>query len=393
MVKTVVWCLVATALLSILLFPAVAHQSTGLWEAPGHPGYANADNGGGPPPHAASNGNSGGGGGGPPDHANSGHDDDAGDDASSDADDGENGDATQRDQDRSNHHGPPDRARSNSRSMDSSRQNSRDRGPPDHAQSRRNHQQQQNEPETPTTTPTPTPAPTTTPAGATTQTPTSTPTPTPAADDGENDDDGDGGLLSSLFGSDETPTPEATSTPTPSGTPTATPAPGGQSEPPGQVTESSPFTETEEEWSGMSVAENRSTDIGPLRITAASVPADWVHPGYNVSVQATFANTAGHNVTETMPITFAGEDVATREVTVPGGEQITRTFEVTFMDAGDGVVLIAGVEAGELQVVSGSQANTADGAADAQGGFGGLVAVVAFLALALYARRLDRRSR
>ena len=88
----------------------------------------------------------------------------------------------------------------------------------------------------------------------------------------------------------------------------------------------------------------------PLQVTDAEVPADQVRAGHEPTARATVANPGERRATEAVSVSVDGETVATREVTLDGGESTTVEFELPAQAAGERSVAVEGVEAGQLQV-------------------------------------------
>lgn len=227
--------------------------------------------------------------------------------------------------------------------------------------------------------PTPTPEPTTERAPTPTDDPLPTPSPNPIPDT-------------------ETPTPTATATsgPTPTATSprrgTSTSAPADTSTPGATPTSADPPVHA----GGSAPAGPTPTPsatptsaAGSVDVVAASTAADWVRAGYETTVWATVENDGATAETVELTVTLGGRPVATRTVTVAGGETTTVDLSLSPSATGGGTVAVEGVDAGTLNVVGegASRQQIATPYGEQQPGFGGAPAVVALLGAALLAWR------
>lgn len=124
------------------------------------------------------------------------------------------------------------------------------------------------------------------------------------------------------------------------------------------------------ETSGFSTFAVAAPSAGPLEVTDAEVSENGGGSGENATAVATVENTGDRQATQTFAATVDGETVATRELTLDGGESATVTFDIPADKVQEGTVAVDGVEAGSLQVeeteddgspASSSSGNTAFG--------------------------------
>lgn len=88
-------------------------------------------------------------------------------------------------------------------------------------------------------------------------------------------------------------------------------------------------------------------ETGPIEVTDATAPADWIKKGYETTVRATVVNTANRTANRTLVVTVDGQPVATETVTLRPKE---RDVVVIEFEAVDGTVSVAGVDAGRIAV-------------------------------------------
>jgi len=110
-------------------------------------------------------------------------------------------------------------------------------------------------------------------------------------------------------------------------------------------------TETEpnrtDELTATSTPERGADSSGPLRITDASLSADWIRSGFNTTVRTTVRNPRSQPVNETLTVTVDGEPVATNEVALDPEDE---TVVETEFEAVNGTVRVNGEPAGQLTV-------------------------------------------
>ncbi|MDT3435415.1 CARDB domain-containing protein [Haloarcula sp. 1CSR25-25] len=102
-----------------------------------------------------------------------------------------------------------------------------------------------------------------------------------------------------------------------------------------------------EEPTATDTPESGADSSGTLRITDASLSADWVRSGFNTTVRTTVRNPRSRTVDETLTVTVDGEPVATNRVTLDPEEE---TVVETEFEAVNGTVRVNGVTAGPLTV-------------------------------------------
>jgi hypothetical protein len=129
---------------------------------------------------------------------------------------------------------------------------------------------------------------------------------------------------------------------------------------------------------------------GNVDVVATGGLADWVREGYDASVTVTLVNRENRTAARTVPVAVDGRRVTTETVRL--GPNARRTVSVSF-PAVEGVVSVAGVEAGRLSVREslGPTAEPHRGSTDARGpGFGAVAGLLAVCAVVL--RAVRRRS-
>lgn len=120
-----------------------------------------------------------------------------------------------------------------------------------------------------------------------------------------------------------------------------------------------------------------------FQVTDASLSDEEITVGDSVDVDATVENTGEGNGTYTVELTADGETIATKDVTLAGGESETITFTETFDTPGNYQIAVDGTSAGTLTVIDEGTATPTDTPGDGGDGLGAglIIAVVVILAV------------
>lgn len=119
-------------------------------------------------------------------------------------------------------------------------------------------------------------------------------------------------------------------------------------------------------------------DRRPLSVTDAALQADWVRTGHEVTASAVVSNPVDRPASERLTVALDGEPVATRNVTLDGGEETRLQVDVPAASPGNRTVAIGGAEAGQLRVADESTSTPAAGGGS-DFGFGVAAAAVVVL--------------